>query len=130
MAVRDLEKYLVDLENRIDAAEEKRISAEWLKFLKGCSNDNVFMPERQPVPPRPLEWPTINTNDAILDLLSYEMMLLGQLAERFKIEKVGARELFHLTESLYRELLAHTICCLMNFKRSNPTRQFELMFEQ
>jgi hypothetical protein len=27
-------------------------------------------------------------------------------------------------------LLAHTICCLMNFKRSNPTLQFELLFEQ
>jgi phage shock protein PspC (stress-responsive transcriptional regulator) len=56
--------------------------------------------------------------------------VIGQLAERFNIEKVRARDIFHLTGRLYRKLLAHTICCLMNFKRSNPTLQFELLFEQ
>ena len=55
--------------------------------------------------------------------------VIGQLAERFKIEKVRARDLFHLTGRLYRKLLAHTICCLMNFKRSNPILQFELLFQ-
>jgi len=56
--------------------------------------------------------------------------VIGQLAERFNIEKVRARDLFHLTGRLYRKLLAHTICCFMNFKRSNPTLQFELLFKQ
>lgn len=56
--------------------------------------------------------------------------VIGQLAERFNIEKVRARDIFHLAGRLYRRLLAHTICCLMNFKRSNPTLQFELLFEQ
>jgi hypothetical protein len=56
--------------------------------------------------------------------------VIGQLAERFNIEKIRARDVFHLTGRLNRKLLAHTICCLMNFKRSNPTLQFALLFEQ
>jgi len=55
--------------------------------------------------------------------------VIGQLAERFNIEKVRERDLLHLTGRLYRKLLAHTICCLMNFRRSNPILQFELLFQ-
>jgi hypothetical protein len=37
--------------------------------------------------------------------------VIGQLVERFKIEKVWARDTFHLTSRINRKLLAHTLCC-------------------
>jgi hypothetical protein len=54
--------------------------------------------------------------------------VIGQLAERFKIEKVRARDLWHLTVRVGRKLLAHTINCLLNHKLGNPILQFERIF--
>lgn len=51
--------------------------------------------------------------------------VIGQLVERFSIEKVWARDLWHLTNRLNRKLLAHTVCRWLN--RHNPD---SLQFEQ
>jgi hypothetical protein len=51
--------------------------------------------------------------------------VIGQLVERFSIEKVWARDLWHLTSRLNRKLLAHTVCRWLNRHSSEP-----LQFEQ
>lgn len=50
--------------------------------------------------------------------------VIGQLVERFSIEKVRARDLWHLTSRLNRKLLAHTVCRWLNRHSPNPL-QFE-----
>ncbi|NJK53016.1 MAG: IS982 family transposase [Leptolyngbyaceae cyanobacterium SU_3_3] len=40
--------------------------------------------------------------------------VMGQLVDRFHIEKVRARDLWHLTSRLNRKLLAHTLCRWLN----------------
>jgi len=51
--------------------------------------------------------------------------VIGQLVERFSIEKIWARDLWHLTSRLNRKLLAHTVCRWLNRHSPNP-----LQFEQ
>lgn len=51
--------------------------------------------------------------------------VIGQLVERFRIEKVWARDPWHLTSRLNRKLLAHTVCRWLNRHSLNP-----LQFEQ
>lgn len=46
--------------------------------------------------------------------------VIGQLTERFHIEKVWARDLWHLTSRLNRKILAHTVCCWLNRNSSEP----------
>ena len=54
--------------------------------------------------------------------------VIGQLTERFRIEKVRARDLWHLTVRVGRKLLAHTINCFINQKYGIPILQFERIF--
>ena len=46
--------------------------------------------------------------------------VIGQLTERFHIEKVWARDMWHLTSRLNRKLLAHTVCRWLNRHSENP----------
>lgn len=53
--------------------------------------------------------------------------VIGQLADRFQIEKVRARKLWYLTNRIARKVLAHTVCVCINKKIGNPPLQFELL---
>jgi hypothetical protein len=46
--------------------------------------------------------------------------VIGQLVERFSIEKVWARDLWHLTSRINRKLLAHTVCRWLNRHNIEP----------
>ncbi|KTD72641.1 transposase (DDE domain) [Legionella tucsonensis] len=46
--------------------------------------------------------------------------VIGQLADRFQIEKVRARKLWYLTNRIARKVLAHTVCVCINKKIGNP----------
>ena len=46
--------------------------------------------------------------------------VIGQLTERFHIEKVWARDLWHLTSRLNRKILAHTLCYWLNRNSPEP----------
>jgi Transposase DDE domain len=52
--------------------------------------------------------------------------VIGQLTERFQIETVWARDLWHLTSRLNRKLLAHTLCRWLNRFHTEPL-QFEAL---
>jgi hypothetical protein len=53
--------------------------------------------------------------------------VIGQLTDRFQIEKVRARKLWYLTNRIARKVLSHTICVHINKKIGNPPLQFELL---
>jgi hypothetical protein len=54
--------------------------------------------------------------------------VIGQLTDRFIIEKVRARQLWYLTNRIARKVLAHTICvCINKKKMGNPPLQFDLL---
>ena len=46
--------------------------------------------------------------------------VIGQLSERFHLEKVRARDLWHLTSRLNRKLLAHSVCLWLNRQSPEP----------
>jgi hypothetical protein len=46
--------------------------------------------------------------------------VIGQLTERFHIEKVRARDLWHMTSRLSRKLLSHTLALFINRIHGNP----------
>lgn len=46
--------------------------------------------------------------------------VIGQLVERFHLEKIRARDLWHLTNRINRKLLAHTIAFWLNRLSDNP----------
>jgi hypothetical protein len=51
--------------------------------------------------------------------------VIGQLTERFHIEKVRARDLWHLTNRQARKILAHTMSIFMNVLLGREYLQFE-----
>lgn len=53
--------------------------------------------------------------------------VIGQLVERFSIEKVWARDLWHLSSRINRKLLAHTVCRWLNRHSTDPLRFEQLV---
>ncbi len=53
--------------------------------------------------------------------------VIGQLSQQFHIEKVRARDLWHLTNRIERKVLAHTVCMMVNKMLGNPPLQFECL---
>ena len=53
--------------------------------------------------------------------------VIGQLSERFNIQKVRARDLWHLSHRLIRKILSHNLCFVLNKKLGNPPLQFDLL---
>jgi hypothetical protein len=51
--------------------------------------------------------------------------VIGQLAERFHIETIRARDLWHQSSRFWRKLLAHTVCMKINIELGNEPLQFE-----
>jgi Transposase DDE domain len=70
---------------------------------------------------RPPEWVTLLQR--VRRLIE---TVIGQLTERFHLETVWARDLWHLTSRLNRKLLAHTVCRWLNRHSPEPL-QFEAL---
>lgn len=51
--------------------------------------------------------------------------VIGQLSERFQIEKIRARDLWHQASRFWRKILAHTVCMKINFDLQREPLQFE-----
>jgi hypothetical protein len=51
--------------------------------------------------------------------------VIGQLAERFHIEKIRARDIWHQYSRFWRKLLAHTVCLKINLSIGNDPLQFD-----
>ncbi len=55
--------------------------------------------------------------------------VIGQLVERFHIETVWARDIFHLTNRFIRKLLSHTVGVFLNRLLGREALQFEGLVE-
>jgi len=55
--------------------------------------------------------------------------VIGQLVERFHIETVWARDIFHLTNRFTRKLLSHTMGAFLNLILGREPLQFESVVE-
>ena len=55
--------------------------------------------------------------------------VIGQLTERFHLQKVRARDLWHLTNRVYRKLLAQTLAVWINRYSPHPL-QFEQLISE
>ena len=51
--------------------------------------------------------------------------VIGQLTERFHIEKVRARDLWHLCHRIGRKLLAHTVAMFLNVMLGRAPMEFD-----
>jgi len=70
-----IDRYLNDLENRLDPEQEEALLTAWIGFADGKVGAGPFEPpKRIPAPPG-LDWPDIRINDALAD---EEKMLLSQ----------------------------------------------------
>jgi len=71
-----LDRYLDDLEQRIDLDVEAELEAQWRAFLEGEYSGAIFAPRRPRLAPPTVAWPDVLVNDA---LDSPEQMVLQQL---------------------------------------------------
>jgi hypothetical protein len=72
-----LEKYLEDLENRIDAVVEDDLWAQWKAFVDGEFTGDIFSPQRVREALPGVKWPFTSVNAALQD---YDAMALQQLS--------------------------------------------------
>jgi len=70
-----IEKYLDDLERRIDPQTEDELLEDWKNFTYDKYDDGIFSPKRRRKAPSGISWPDIPINEAIEDT---EKMALGQ----------------------------------------------------
>jgi len=71
-----IEKYLDDLERRIDPETEEDLLAQWHAFWGGAATETPFSARRRRQVPPAFEWPHVPVNDALEDR---EAMALQQL---------------------------------------------------
>ncbi len=72
-----MDRYLDDLESRIEPEVECALHAEWVRFTDGRFDGDVFTPGRPaPAPPR-VEWPAVRVNETLDD---FDSMALQQFA--------------------------------------------------
>jgi len=71
-----IERYLQDLERRVDPQVEQSLFEQWKVFASGRCEEPIFSPRRPSASPPAIEWPHVLVNDALLD---FEAMALQQL---------------------------------------------------
>jgi len=70
-----LDRYLEDLESRIDPDVEETLWAAWEDFGEDRIEEEIFVPQREQEAPSSVEWPKVRTNACMDD---FEQMALQQ----------------------------------------------------
>lgn len=86
----NLEKYLEDLESRIDDEIENDLMQQWKDFTDGKFQGNVFSPNRKKASKPKVEWPKIMVNDTLNDI---DNMVLQQYELCSKALEAGNGEI-------------------------------------
>ena len=73
----NIEKYLDELESRIDPAVEDELMRSWVEFTGGNFKGDIFCPVRREKLPPSVPWPETTVNGAIAD---YDQMALRQFS--------------------------------------------------
>lgn len=71
----ELDRYLEDLESRIDPGVEDELLAEWRSFNEGRFKGPLFRPRRRAAAPSRVSWPTVRINQALQD---FDAMVFDQ----------------------------------------------------
>jgi hypothetical protein len=82
-----IEKFLEDLERRIDPRVEDTLWDEWLNFTDGKFSGDIFSPARPKKAPPNLPWPKVRVNQALGD---FELMALQQLSGCSHVLETGS----------------------------------------
>jgi hypothetical protein len=85
-----LEKYLEDLERRIDETVEDTLWLAWKDFTDGRFSGDIFTPRRAKIAPPKVEWPRVKVNET---LDNFEMMALQQLRAASELLGTGGGNL-------------------------------------
>ena len=70
-----IDKYLDDLESRIDATVETGLLGQWRRFWDGEVSEGIFTAQRRKAIAAQVDWPAVRVNAALND---YEQMALQQ----------------------------------------------------
>jgi len=76
--------------------------------------------------------PNLHPKAAVTQLMKTRRLIetvIGQLAERFHIEKIRARDTWHLANRFIRKLLAHIVGIVLNKRLGNQPLHFEVLVE-
>ncbi len=77
-----IQRYLEDLENRIDPEVEECLLAEWAAFTRGQFGGEIFSPKRARRSMPGIEWPSVSVNRAQADLDSMMVQQYGACSEQ------------------------------------------------
>lgn len=55
--------------------------------------------------------------------------VIGQLSERFQVEKIKARDMWHQVSRFWRKILAHTVCVKISLDLGHKPLQFEHLIQ-
>jgi hypothetical protein len=97
------------------------LKQEWAQ-QHGLDLQTPLRKNRQDLRPKALVDPRVSSRRLV-------ETVTGQLADRFYIEKVRARDTWHLANRFIRKLLAHTMGCFLGRLMGNPTLLFESLVE-
>ena len=61
----------------------------------------------------------------LMNIRSLVETMIGQLTERFKIQAIKAKDMWHLMAKITRKILAHTVCVAIN-KTINPENPLQI----
>jgi hypothetical protein len=82
----DIERYLTDLEERIEPQVEERLRGEWVDFCEGRYSGDIFTPLRAAQAPPRVEWPQVRVNAALGD---FDLMALQQFGDCSRMLAAG-----------------------------------------
>lgn len=89
-----IEKYIEDLESRIDLSVEAELLDAWKAFLEGeWDRGEIFSPRRKRAAPPRIAWPTVTVNQALADP---EAMLLQQFAGCSRVLEEGSGAILNI----------------------------------
>ena len=89
-----LERFLEDLENRLDDSVEEDVLSQWTAFWSASpGRTGYFQPKRRRVAPPRVEWPRIPVNRA---LRSRELMLVREMAQNSRIIASGSGQTLNI----------------------------------
>lgn len=96
-----------------------------LKQYYECQNIDLQTPYRKNmVDPRPKE-----SMRMLMNARRKIETVIGQLTDRFHIQKVRAKDLWHLTHRIVRKILSHTISVILNTRLGNPPLKLEILIQ-
>ena len=79
-----IEKYLEDLEKRIDPETENALMEEWVEFSRGNFKGDIFEIERRKKSPPLIPWPDITVNRSMEDFDKMALRLLGMCSKNIE----------------------------------------------